>query len=54
MVLAPPEELGADGHVKVEEIDGLARVTIADEVTNIMSKGAIKGAAAATDDDDDA
>jgi hypothetical protein len=50
VVLAPPEELGDGGHVTVEEVDGLARVSILDEVTNIAGKGAIR---IDSDNDDD-
>jgi hypothetical protein len=30
------------GHVKVEDVDGIAHVSINDEVTNIAGKGSVK------------
>lgn len=51
MVLAPPAELEDGGHVTVEDVDGVAHVSITDQVTNIAGRGSIKTDATDTDGD---
>lgn len=52
MVLAPPEELEEGGHVTVQDLDGVAQVSITDEVTNIAGKGSVNGDPAGAEKND--